>query len=157
PFMRGVTMSVTIVRDVSRECLSLRMFGGFRVQEPVSGRDVPISIRKGQALLAYLARRPNEAHPRDKLPTLLWGDMPQVLARHSIRQALCVLRAALPEGAASVIRAGIEDISVEAARLTIDVVDFERLADEGTGESLEKAAALHRGEFLDGIAVAEPV
>jgi len=155
--MGGVAMSVTIVRDVDRGCLSLKMFGGFRVQALGSGRDVPIPIRKGQALLAYLARRPNEAHPRDKLATLLWGDMPQALARHSLRQALCVLRAALPEAAASVIRAGTEDITVDATRLTIDVVDFERLADEGGTESLEKAAALYRGEFLDGIAVDEPV
>jgi len=150
-------MSVTIVRDVSRDCLSLKMFGGFRVQEPGSGRDVPIPIRKGQALLAYLARRPNGAHPRDKLATLLWGDMPQALARHSLRQALCVLRATLPEGAASVIRAGNEDIWVDAARLAIDVIEFERLADVGTCDSLEQAATLYRGEFLDGIAVDEPV
>src|SRR5262249_30627077 len=124
---------------------------------PDSGGDVPIPIRKGQALLAYLARRPHEAHPRDKLATLLWGDMPQALARQSLRQTLCVLRATLPDAAGSVIHAGSDDISVDPARLTIDVVDFERLADEGTGESLERAAALYRGEFLDGIAIDEPV
>jgi DNA-binding SARP family transcriptional activator len=150
-------MSGAIVYDVGNGCLSLKLFGGFRVQRPDSGRDVPIPIRKGQALLAYLARRPDEAHPRDKLATLLWGDMPQALARHSLRQALCVVRAALPAASASAIRAGTEDISLDAARLAIDVVDFERLADEGTGASLEQAAALCRGEFLDGIAVDEPV
>jgi DNA-binding SARP family transcriptional activator len=155
--MGGVTMSEAIVHDVGNACVSLKLFGGFRVQESRSGRDVPIPIRKGQALLAYLARRPDEAHPRDKLATLLWGDMPQALARHSLRQALCVLRASLPDGAASAIRAGADDISLDAARLAIDVVDFERLADEGSGESLEQAAALYRGEFLDGIAVDEPI
>ena len=149
-------MSGVVVHDVRNECVRLKLFGGFRVQQPDSGRDVPIPIRKGQALLAYLARRPDEAHPRDKLATLLWGDMPQALARHSLRQTLCVLRAALPEAAAFVIRAGSDDISLDAARLAIDVVDFERLADEGTSESLEQAAALYRGEFLDGIAVDEP-
>jgi DNA-binding SARP family transcriptional activator len=157
PFNGGVTMSATIVRDVSRECLSLKLFGGFRLQEPHSGRDVPVPIRKGQALLAYLARRPDEAHPRDKLATLLWGDMSQALARHSLRQTLCVLRAALPAGAASAIRAGSDDISIDATRLAIDVVEFERLADEGTSDSLEQASLLYRGEFLDGIAVDEPV
>jgi len=150
--MRGA-----MVHDVGNGCLSLKLFGGFRVQRPDSGRDVPIPIRKGQALLAYLARRPDEAHPRDKLATLLWGDMPQALARQNLRQTLCVLRAALPDAAGSVIRAGADDISVDPARLVIDVVDFERLADEGTSESLEQAAALYRGDLLDGIAVDEPV
>src|SRR5262245_16289427 len=157
PFLGSVTMSGAIVHDVGNGCVSLKLFGGFRLQQPDSGRDVPIPIRKGQALLAYLARRPDEAHPRDKLATLLWGDMPQALARQSLRQTLCVLRATLPEGAGSVILAGSDDISVGAARLAIDVVDFEQLADEGTSESLEQAAILYRGEFLEGIAVDEPV
>jgi len=157
PFLGGVTMSEAIVHEVGNGSVSLKLFGGFRLQRPDSGRDVPVPIRKGQALLAYLARRPDEAHPRDKLATLLWGDMPQALARQSLRQTLCVLRATLPERAGSVIRAGADDICVDPARLAIDVVDFERLADEGTSESLEQAAALYRGDFLDGIAVDEPV
>jgi len=155
--MGGLTMSGAIGHDVGNGCVSLKLLGGFRVQRPDSGRDVAIPIRKGQALLAYLARRPDEAHPRDKLATLLWGDMPQALARQSLRQTLCVLRGALPEAAGAVILAGSDDISLNPARLAIDVVDFERLADLGASESLERAAALYRGDFLDGIAVDEPV
>jgi DNA-binding SARP family transcriptional activator len=136
--------------------LSLTLLGPFHVKQPDSGRGVAIPIRKGQALLAYLARHPSRAYPRDKLAALLWGDMPQALARQSLRQTLCVIRATLSAAAGPVIRAGTEDIALDTRRLGIDVVDFERLAAEGTPESLEKAGALYRGEFLDGIAVDEP-
>ncbi len=150
-------MTETMIRDVSSGCLSVTLFGGFRVQQPDSGRDVPIPIKKGQALLAYLARQPAQSHPRDRLATLFWGDMPQALARHNLRQALCVVRATLPAAAAGVIRAGADDITLDPDRLVIDVVDFARLAEDGTTEALEQAGALYRGEFLDGIAVDEPV
>lgn len=136
--------------------LSISLFGGFRVRQSSTERDVVVPIKKGQALLAYLARRPSEAHARDKLATLLWGDMAQTLARHSLRQALCVVRASLPPAAAAVIRCGPDNIALDAAGLTVDVVDFERLAADRSIESLERAGALYRGELLDGIAVDEP-
>src|SRR5262245_28718273 len=137
--------------------LSLTLFGGFRIQQPESGDDVVIPIKKGQAVLAYLARRPRESHPRDKLATLFWGDMPQALARHNLRQALCVLRAALPGEPASIIRAAADDIALDADRVVVDAIEFERLAASDSLDDLEAAAALYRGELLDGIAVAEPV
>jgi DNA-binding SARP family transcriptional activator len=113
-----------------------------------SGPNVVIPPRKAQALLAYLACSPIETHSRDKLAALLWGDSEQRCARHSLRQALCMLRAALPEAAAAAIRAGTEDISVDRGRLLVDVLEFERLAQEGTPQALERAGVLYRGDFL---------
>jgi DNA-binding SARP family transcriptional activator len=63
-----------------------------------SGRPVPLPPPKVQALLAYLAVRPGVAQPRQKLAVLLWGDAPAERARHSLRQALLLLRQALPAG-----------------------------------------------------------
>ena len=65
--------------------LKLNLFGGFRAQlDP--DRAVTLSTRKAQALLGYLAARPGQAHPRDKLATLLWGEAGDTQARDSLRQ-----------------------------------------------------------------------
>ncbi len=53
--------------------LELTLLGGFQARlEP--GPPLPIAQRKVQALLAYLAVPTGQAHPRDKLAALLWGD-----------------------------------------------------------------------------------
>jgi len=51
-----------------------------------------IAIKKSQALLAYLALPLGQAHPRDKLAALLWGDMQEAQARAGLRQTLYTLR-----------------------------------------------------------------
>ena len=54
--------------------LKVTVLGGFHAQlDP--GRALVLPTKKAQALLAYLALPPGQAHPREKLATLLWGDM----------------------------------------------------------------------------------
>jgi DNA-binding SARP family transcriptional activator len=76
--------------------LTLALLGGFRASL-ASGAPVAIPSKKAQALLAYLAAPPGQAHSREKLATLLWGDSGEEQARHSLRQTLFALRRALPE------------------------------------------------------------
>ena len=53
--------------------LNVTLLGGFEVRLG-SGPAVVLARKKAQALLAYLVVEPGEAHPRDKLAALLWGD-----------------------------------------------------------------------------------
>jgi DNA-binding SARP family transcriptional activator len=61
-----------------------------------AGPMLVLTRKKAQALLAYLAVEPGEAHLRDKLAALLWGDSSDQQARHSLRQTLLALKQALP-------------------------------------------------------------
>src|SRR5262249_37890602 len=56
--------------------LTLTLLGGFEGRLDGS-RPLVLSARKAWALLAYLALRPGQAHPRDKLTALLWGGCPR--------------------------------------------------------------------------------
>jgi predicted ATPase/DNA-binding SARP family transcriptional activator len=60
--------------------------------QPAGSLDLP--TRKSEALLAYLILHP-EAHPREQVAALLWGEVPDDLARSSLRRALVLLRKAL--------------------------------------------------------------
>lgn len=106
--------------------------------------------RKVRALFAYLAAEPDRRHGRDRLAGLLWGGKPDAQARANLRKTLSRLRGSLPDTAKDCLTAEAETIAVRAAGLTVDVVQFQTLAADGTPASLEQAAALYRGELLEG-------
>lgn len=134
--------------------VSLRVLGGF---ELTLGPDVPVhlSTRKAQALLAYLAIRPGHAHPRDKLAALLWGDVPDVQARASLRQTLSLIGKALDDAPAPCLLTEARTIAVAPGAIEVDVVRFEATVTEGTPEALERAAQLYRGDLLDDLVLDE--
>ena len=105
--------------------------------------------RKHLALLLYLARSPRRSRSREHLIGLLWADKPQSAARHSLREAVHVLRRAA--GEQHVMVAG------EQVRLSDEAVelDVDRLAAGAARGEWEAAAALAQGEFLEGFSVAE--
>jgi len=129
--------------DQSSLPVQLRLLGGFELQSGGHASPFPIG-RKTRALLACLALPPGTVWPREKLMALLWSDRSDEQARASLRQALVELRRAL--GAAPVLRAEQDAISLDPGALGVDVVDFQRLAREGRWE---EAAALYRGPLLD--------
>src|SRR5262249_25563200 len=96
-------------------------------------------------LLACLALSPGHLWPREKLMALLWSDRSERQARASLRQALAEVRRAL--GEPSPLRSGNDTVNLESGLLSVDAVEFERLAKEG---ELADAAALYHGELLDG-------
>src|SRR5258708_9790834 len=75
--------------------LKLTLLGGFQAQLD-AGAALALPTRKAQALLAYLAVPLGQAHPREKLATLLWGDMQDAQARGNLRYTLSRIRKALP-------------------------------------------------------------
>ncbi|HEV8673524.1 MAG TPA: cyclase, partial [Methylomirabilota bacterium] len=129
--------------------LQLTLLGGFQARIG-SGPALPLSTRKAQALLAYLALPAGQAHPRDKLATLLWGESAEGPARTSLRQALFALRRALPAGG---VRVEGDAVALDPATVEVDVAAFERGIAEGTPAALEAAVPLYRGDLLAGLSV----
>jgi DNA-binding SARP family transcriptional activator len=105
--------------------------------------------RKHLAALVYLARSPHRTRTRDHLVGLLWGDRPEPAARHSLREAIHVLRRAAGE-------AGV-DATNEYVRLTEDavVLDVDQLEAHVAAGRWAEAAPLVAGEFLEGFAIAD--
>src|SRR5262249_23820616 len=109
--------------------VSLTLLGGFQVRLGPQPQTVP--TRKAQALLTYLALHADQAHSREKLATLLWGNSGDTQARDSLRHALVHLRRALGEGTPAVLLTDGQTVSLGSARGTVDVVDFERALGAG--------------------------
>ncbi len=130
---------------------AIQLFGSFALRD-ARGTAVPLSAKKARALLAFLALSPHQAHPRDKLAALLWEDVPDLQARTSLRQALAVLRPALAR-LGTALEATPETISLTLPRDGLDVARFEDLAAAGTPDALRQAAAIYRGDLLDGLHV----
>jgi len=134
--------------------LQLTLFGGFQARRG-SGDAVALPTRKAQALLAYLALPLGQAHPRDKLASVLWGGIRDESARASLRQALFSLRRGLGEEASAVLRQEGDLVALSPSAVDVDVAAFERAVATGSVESLARAAELYRGDLLAGLRVDE--
>ena len=136
-----------------RAGLHVKLFGGFETRLP-TGAAVALPTRKAQALLAYLALRPGQTHPRDKLTALLWPDRGQAQARDSLRHTLVELRKVLPARPPSLTAEG-RAVALDPAAIDIDVVRFEALVNAGTVDDLTRAAEMYQGNFLEGFVLRE--
>lgn len=132
--------------------LDLSLLGGFRLRL-ASDSDVELRLKKARALLAYLAMHPGQPFLRDRLATLLWGDLSDDQARHNLRQALFALRRVLPPGSLVTDAAAV---ALAPDVVGVDVIVYERLASETKPDALAEAARLYRGDFLDGFVIEEP-
>ncbi len=126
--------------------LELVCFGPPRAR--LAGRDPPADIgwRKHLGLLVYLALSPDRIRTRDHLLGLLWPEKPEPQARHSLNEAVRRLRAGL--GAERLLTRG-DTITLHDDQLSVDVIRFATLGSDRPAE----AAALLRGDFLEGLAV----
>jgi DNA-binding SARP family transcriptional activator/TolB-like protein len=133
--------------------VTLRVLGTFAIEANV-GRPIPISIRsrKARALLAYLAMKPDCRARREELATLFWGDNPDTLARHSLRQCLISLRQDLCL-ASEILVVDREAIGLRAQFVSVDAHRFMSLARSGGPDGLAQAAELWRGSFLPDLAL----
>ncbi len=133
--------------------LNLTLLGGFQGR---LGAAAPLTLptRKSQALLAFLALPPGRSHPRAKLASLLWGGMREPQARSGLRQSLFTLRKAVDVEPPALLIDG-QIVALNPTSVDVDVVEFERQVADGTPAALERAAALYRGELLEGLALQE--
>ena len=133
--------------------LHLDLLGPFRLR---AERALALPSRKAQALIAYLAVPAGQAHSRDKLAALLWGERSDQASRHSLRQTLSSIRKAMESAEIEPLTATADAIALSPSAAEVDVDRLERLVAEGTPDALTEAAALYRGDFLEGIRVSEP-
>ncbi|HEV2749755.1 MAG TPA: AAA family ATPase, partial [Gemmatimonadales bacterium] len=103
-----------------------------------AGDQIRFRTRKHFALLIRLAVEAGRRFTRDYLMDLLWPDVPAVRARHSLAQALTVLKAKI----------GREHLIVQ--RASVGLAPGVVQADVGTLDANEPAI---RGQFLDGFEV----
>ena len=103
--------------------------------------------RKHLALLLYLARSPR-GRSREHLLGLLWADKPEAAARHSLNEAVRVIRKTMGDEAV--------DTSGGRVRLLPQALqlDLERLEAHAGRSEWHAAAELVVGEFLEGFTVA---
>lgn len=115
----------------------------------VDGGDPPPELlwRKHAALLVYLARSPRRTRSREHVIGVFWGDRPETAARHSLREAVHVLRRCAGEQS---VRAGGEQIRLAETAVDLDVDRLEALAARSDWKG---GAALATGEFLEGFSV----
>ena len=133
--------------------VTLRLLGPLAI-EADAGRPVPISIRskKGRAMLAYLAMKPDYRARREELATLLWGDNPDAVARHSLRQCLLSLRQDL-SAAGEILIVDRETVGLRAQSLSVDARSFISLARSTAPDDLVRAAELWCDAFLPDLAL----
>lgn len=126
-----------------------RVLGPVRVT--VAGADAPAELlwRKHVALLVYLARSPRKSRTREHLVGLLWSDRDERQARHSLSEALRVLRRALGDER---LVADVDQVRLAPDAVTLDCDRFAELCER---REWTAAAALVDGEFLEGLALPE--
>jgi TolB-like protein len=136
--------------------LALSLLGGFQARlEP----DKPLDIvaKKTRGLLAYLALPPGRAHSRDKLMNLFWSDRGVDQARSSLRQALSQLGQAFGQEGATLLLKGRDTLALDSDATEVDAVLFEQIAGSEDRCDLRRAAALYRGELLEGFGIRDQV
>jgi DNA-binding SARP family transcriptional activator/predicted ATPase len=133
--------------------LTLALLGGFRAR--LASAPLTLPTRKTQALLAFLALAPGQAYPRDKLASLLWGDVPEPQARRSLRQSLFALRKTVATVEPPILLIDGDTVSLNAEVVEVDAAELERCVADGSPEALERAIALYHGELLEGLALQE--
>lgn len=120
---------------------SVRTFGFPEVR--YDDRLCPLALRKGLALLVYLAGA-KAPIGRDALATLLWPESPAEVVRARLRRLLHRLQLALGD----VLATDRSTVRLSAAiELEIDTHRFEQACDRG---DFERACALYQADFLDG-------
>jgi DNA-binding SARP family transcriptional activator/TolB-like protein len=133
--------------------VTLRLLGTFAIEANV-GRPIPITVRsrKARALLAYLAMKPDYRAGREELATLFWGDNPDSVARHSLRQCLISLRQDLCL-ASEILIVDREAIALRTQLVSVDTRRFMSLARSARPDELAQAAELWQGAFLPDLAL----
>ncbi|MCH8996784.1 MAG: hypothetical protein IID48_00785 [Proteobacteria bacterium] len=129
--------------------LHLRLFTAFELTDG-QGKPITIRAKKERALLAYLAAHDGGAD-RAHLSGFLWPDRGQEQARKSLRQSLVNLRKALNEADCVLPADRREKLSLDPATICVDVRRFEKLAAQNDFASLQQAADIHKGPFIQDV------
>lgn len=137
--------------------LTIALLGPFQValdSQPVEG----LTSDRLRALLAYLAVESRREHPREALAALLWPERPDRQALSALRYALSNLRGVLGDRSSTNPFLLVTRTSVQFNTTSdhwLDVAEFKSLAPQPDVANLERAVALYRGPFLNGLSVGD--
>ena len=152
---------------------SLYLFGQWRLirSDETGSQEIPLTLRKEQAILAYVAAQPQLAHSREVLMGLFWPDSPQENVANNLRVALHRLRRALdehPDEPEPLLHIQRRQIRFNHSAHWCDVACFDKLTRTTQrhghpasplcpecAEALETALSLYSGPFLDGFFLPE--
>src|SRR5689334_8219770 len=130
----------------------LTLFGGFEIRR-AGGECIELPGHRERALLAVLAVRSGARQSRDKLAGLLWGDRGDEQARDSLKHSVSRLRQGLVSITPMPVVADRQSVGLDPGAFAIDVAEFERAVKADTPEAVERAAALYRGDLLEGFTI----
>jgi len=133
-------------RTAGRPGMVLRLLGGLDLVVDTGATPTILRQPKRVALLAYLAAGPKAGYRRrDSLIGLFWPDSDPESARHSLRQALYVLRKGI--GSSAIRTRGDEEVGLDPAAIESDAARFQALARDGFAR---EAMEIYRGDLLPG-------
>jgi DNA-binding SARP family transcriptional activator/Tfp pilus assembly protein PilF len=127
--------------------MQLKLFGNFALLK-ARADPVTVPLKRGQALLAYLALKQTRTESREVLADLLWPDRFKEQAQASLRQVLFELRKLSP-ARAPIVRATRSEVALGAAIEECDVWAFEACTATDALKDVEHMLKLYRGPFLD--------
>ncbi|HEY7689563.1 MAG TPA: BTAD domain-containing putative transcriptional regulator, partial [Dongiaceae bacterium] len=130
------------------------MLGAFQLR--LGGQPIELPGRRERALLAYLAMPAGEPRSRDKLSGMLWSERGDKQARDSLKQAVLKLRKVLDGVLPAALQSDRDFVTLDRTAVLVDAAEFERLIQEGTPDKIAQAAALYRGDLLDGFEIRDP-
>ncbi len=117
----------------------------------LEARKIDLALRKGVALLVYMAETSTPVS-RDVLGTLLWPDADQISARARLRRTLYKVRSAF---GADIIEADRESLRFSASvTISLDARSFEAACNSN---DFGDAVRLYRDDYLSGFALDDSV
>jgi len=130
-------------------CFRLQALGPFSLV----GAAGPVNLgsKKLCGLLAFLVCDAG-VQRRERLMSLLWGSHFRLQAQQNLRKALFRLRRAL---GADIILSNDELVWLRPGAVTCDVLDFEKLIEEGSQDSLCEAVDQYKDLFLSNLSIRE--
>jgi adenylate cyclase len=132
--------------------MRIHLLGRFLIRPSgAQGRPILVASPRRRALLAYLAMQPGYSETRERLATLLWGEVPDRQARQSLRQALVAMRADFAAFDVRALRVERDIIGLDPDLISVDARELISLAESDRPEDVEKAVAILQRPFLDGI------
>ncbi|MBR0660968.1 BTAD domain-containing putative transcriptional regulator [Neoroseomonas oryzicola] len=138
--------------------MPLRLLGEIGL-EGGTGEALRLPTRKTALLLAFLALAGTARSRREALCAAFWPDRGDAQARNSLRQGLAAIRQALATDPETGLRleGDVEAVHLLGRPEDVDAWQFDALAASTAPEALARAAALWRGDLLEGMTLPEPL
>lgn len=130
--------------------VNLSLLGSF--QANINGQPMQsFKAQKAKALLIFLAVEARHTYQRESLMTMLWPDFSLKSAQQNLRQTLYLLRQSLPiEHAPEFFRVDRFTVTWNPdVPLSLDITQFEDLANSLKPADWHQATSLYRGHFIE--------